>query len=76
MNENTYGLNIYKLREVMDKNNDNGKTIAKFLNKTPATISRKMNHVDGSDFTRIEIRMLIKKWKLSYATAMQVFFGL
>ena len=76
MNGNTYKLNIYKLREIMDENNDNGETIAAFLGKTPATISRKMNNVGGADFTRNEMRMLIKKWKLSYSEAMEIFFGL
>lgn len=61
----------WKLKELIEKNNDTMEQLAKYLKITYQTLSRKLNgHVE---FTRAELKMIKVRYKLN-AEQMDIIF--
>ncbi len=62
----------HRLKEQMDKNNDSQEELAKYLNITYQTLSKKLNgHVE---FTRCEIKKIKTRYNLTAQQVDYIFF--
>lgn len=67
-------MNNTELKIEMMRHGDNGEDLAKVLNITRQTLSRKMNDPE-SDFTQKEIRLMIDRYGLSGDRVKEIFFA-
>lgn len=68
------GLNKRKLRALFIENGENDGTMAAHLGITPQTFSAKINEKKDSSFTYLELRKLIKKYKMNKDLMVEIFF--
>ena len=67
-------MNCTELKVEMMRHGDNGEDLAKALNITRQTLSRKMNDHD-SDFTQKEIRLVVDRYGLDGNRIKDIFFA-
>lgn len=67
-------MNCKELKIEMLRHNDNGETLARALNITRATLSRKMNDADA-EFTQSEILAIKTRYSLTGERLTEIFFA-
>lgn len=67
-------MNIKELKVEMIRHDDTGEDLAKALNITRQTLSKKINS-DNADFTQGEIAVIQKRYNLSGDRISEIFFA-
>ena len=67
-------MNAKELKAEMIRHDDTGETLAKALNITRQTLSRKMND-NGAEFTQSEISIIKERYDLSGDRINMIFFA-
>ena len=67
-------MDKFEFEKVMHENGDTTKTMAVFLDISPTSFYNKKNE-SGTEFTKKEIAMMSKRWKLSPEMIHKIFFA-
>ena len=63
-----------KFKGIQKYNGYDGKKTAELINNSEATLSRKINEVDGSEFVRSDIEKIATAWNLTETQVLEIFF--
>ena len=67
-------MNKDKFKGIQKYNGYDGKKTAELINNSEATLSRKINEVDGSEFVRSDIEKIATAWNLTEKQVLEIFF--
>ena len=59
---------------VLNVNTAYSEATAELINNSEATLSRKINEVDGSEFVRSDIEKIATAWNLTETQVLEIFF--
>jgi hypothetical protein len=68
-------MNRAMLRSKMALNEDTNNSLATYLGMSPVTFSRKLNEIDGAEFSQREMSQIKQKYALTDDEFMQIFFA-